>query len=35
MFATAGTLNAEMENETFSNHREDILKTAKVSLIIL
>ena len=29
MFATAGTLNSEFENETFSNHREDILKTAK------
>jgi len=29
MFATAGTLNAEKENETFADHRENILKTAK------
>lgn len=29
MFATAGTLHAENENETFSDHRENILKTAK------
>ncbi|XP_044086517.1 talin-2 isoform X2 [Neovison vison] len=28
MFATAGTLNAE-NNETFADHRENILKTAK------
>uniref|UniRef100_A0A646QFM5 Talin1 n=1 Tax=Hemiscolopendra marginata TaxID=943146 RepID=A0A646QFM5_9MYRI len=29
MFATAGTLHAEDENETFADHRENILKTAK------
>ncbi|XP_060847314.1 talin-1-like isoform X1 [Rhopalosiphum padi] len=29
LFATAGTLHAENENETFSDHRENILKTAK------
>lgn len=29
MFATAGTLHAEKENETFADHRENILKTAK------
>lgn len=29
MFATAGTLHAERENETFADHRENILKTAK------
>ncbi|XP_071545978.1 talin-2 isoform X1 [Panulirus ornatus] len=29
MFATAGTLNAEKEGENFSDHRENILKTAK------
>lgn len=29
MFATAGTLNAENENEKFSDHRENILKIAK------
>merc|ERR1719391_1933935 len=29
MFATAGTLNAENEEENFSDHREYILKTAK------
>lgn len=29
MFATAGTLHAENEDETFSDHRENILKTAK------
>lgn len=29
MFATAGALHAEKENETFSDHRENILKTAK------
>ncbi|GIY58861.1 talin-2 [Caerostris extrusa] len=29
MFATAGTLHAENEKETFSDHRENILKTAK------
>lgn len=29
MFATAGTLNADNENENFSDHREYILKTAK------
>lgn len=29
MFATAGTLHAEKENETFADHRESILKTAK------
>ncbi|XP_075218972.1 talin_middle and talin-RS domain-containing protein rhea isoform X1 [Lycorma delicatula] len=29
MFATAGTLHAENENETFADHRENILKTAK------
>lgn len=30
MFATAGTLNSEKEGENFSDHREYILKTAKV-----
>jgi talin len=29
MFATAGTLHAEGEGESFSDHREHILKTAK------
>lgn len=29
MFASAGTLNAENEHETFADHREAILKTAK------
>ena len=29
LFATAGTLHAENENETFADHRENILKTAK------
>ncbi|XP_013776088.1 talin-2-like [Limulus polyphemus] len=29
MFATAGTLSAENENESFADHRENILKTAK------
>lgn len=29
MFATAGTLNAETEGDTFADHRENILKTAK------
>lgn len=29
MFATAGTLNAENDDETFTDHRENILKTAK------
>lgn len=29
MFATAGTLHAENEHDTFSDHRENILKTAK------
>ena len=29
MFAASGTLNAENENETFADHREAILKTAK------
>lgn len=29
MFATAGTLNAEREDDTFADHRENILKTAK------
>ncbi|XP_073980591.1 talin_middle and talin-RS domain-containing protein rhea isoform X4 [Rhodnius prolixus] len=29
MFATAGTLNAESEGDTFADHRENILKTAK------
>jgi len=29
MFATAGTLNSEKENETFADHRENILKAAK------
>lgn len=29
MFATAGTLHSEKENETFADHRENILKTAK------
>ncbi|KAK2183018.1 hypothetical protein NP493_327g02013 [Ridgeia piscesae] len=29
MFATAGTLNAEGEEESFADHRENILKTAK------
>jgi len=29
MFATAGTLNSENEDENFSDHREYILKTAK------
>lgn len=32
MFATAGTLNAEKEGENFSDHRENILKTAKVNM---
>lgn len=29
MFATAGTLIPENENETFADHRENIFKTAK------
>jgi talin len=29
MFATAGTLNAENDDDCFSDHRENILKTAK------
>nr|CAD7194456.1 unnamed protein product [Timema douglasi] len=29
MFATAGTLHAENEEESFADHRENILKTAK------
>lgn len=29
LFATAGTLHAENEEETFADHRENILKTAK------
>lgn len=29
MFAASGTLNPENENETFADHREAILKTAK------
>lgn len=29
MFATAGTLIPEHENETFADHRENIFKTAK------
>lgn len=29
LFATAGTLHAENEDETFADHRENILKTAK------
>ncbi|KDR19212.1 Talin-1 [Zootermopsis nevadensis] len=29
MFATAGTLHAENEDESFADHRENILKTAK------
>ncbi|KZC14531.1 Talin-1 [Dufourea novaeangliae] len=29
MFATAGTLHAENEGDTFADHRENILKTAK------
>ncbi|XP_066142630.1 talin-1 isoform X3 [Euwallacea fornicatus] len=29
MFATAGNLNPENENESFADHRENILKTAK------
>ncbi|CAF1241967.1 unnamed protein product [Rotaria magnacalcarata] len=29
LFATAGTLNAEQDGETFADHREAILKTAK------
>jgi talin len=29
LFATAGTLNAEHDGETFADHREAILKTAK------
>ncbi|XP_023231887.1 talin-2-like isoform X2 [Centruroides sculpturatus] len=29
MFATAGTLHAEHETETFADHRENILKTAR------
>ena len=35
MFATAGTLNSEKEGENFSDHREYILKTAKVSALLL
>ena len=30
MFAASGTLNAENEHETFADHREATLKTAKV-----
>lgn len=29
MFATAGNLNPDNENESFADHRENILKTAK------
>lgn len=29
MFATAGNLNPENEHESFADHRENILKTAK------
>merc|ERR1719391_348634 len=29
MFATAGTLNADQDDEVFADHRENILKTAK------
>ncbi|GBP64326.1 Talin-1 [Eumeta japonica] len=29
LFASAGTLHSETENDTFSDHRENILKTAK------
>ncbi|XP_065576606.1 talin-1-like isoform X2 [Artemia franciscana] len=29
LFATAGTLHSENENESFADHRENILKTAK------
>merc|ERR1719347_1239586 len=29
MFATAGTLNADADDEVFADHRENILKTAK------
>lgn len=29
MFATAGTLNADVDDEIFADHRENILKTAK------
>merc|ERR1719411_861017 len=29
MFATAGTLNADNDDESFADHRENILKTAK------
>ena len=29
LFATAGTLNSEEDSETFADHREAILKTAK------
>ncbi|XP_064292938.1 talin-1 isoform X2 [Plodia interpunctella] len=29
LFASAGTLHSEKENDTFSDHRENILKTAK------
>ncbi|UJR28105.1 hypothetical protein I4U23_009360 [Adineta vaga] len=29
LFATAGTLNSEQDDETFADHREAILKTAK------
>ena len=29
MFATAGTLNADNDEEAFADHRENILKTAK------
>lgn len=29
MFATAGTLHAENDDEKFADHRENILKTAK------
>merc|ERR1719367_2295401 len=29
MFATAGTLNADQDDEVFAEHRENILKTAK------
>ena len=35
MFATAGTLNAENDDDCFSDHRENILKTAKVNCYIL
>ncbi|WP_411027537.1 hypothetical protein, partial [Salmonella sp. s54925] len=30
MFATAGTLNPEVDGEKFTDHREDILRNAKM-----